>query len=141
MPAKVFINDSDDVSRYVLSILQKAGLGKGFLSCYPGCSFRSICQNNQNGLSFTDYKHAHSNNNLINVGNIKRKNYKNIKDIQYKRKNQNLKLTKKQQEKLLKLDKQKQLQEQERIIRVKNRDKNISKHFHKTNHLMINFRN
>lgn len=93
-------------------------------------------------LKFTDYKQAHTNNNLINISNVKVREYKNVDDLEKERSNISYKMTPQQLE-LLNIQKRKEeLDEEKRLQDVRRQDDKYEQHFNKMNKLLVsNFQN
>lgn len=93
-------------------------------------------------LKFTDYKQAHSNNNLINVDKVKIKKYKNVDDLEKERSNINYKMTPQQLESLNIQKRKEELEEEQRLQDVRRQDDKYEQHFNKMNKLLLsNFEN
>ena len=89
-------------------------------------------------LKFTDYKQAHSNNNLIDVDKVKIKKYKNVDDLENERSNISYKMTPEQLEKYNIQKRQEQIEEEQRLHSVRRQDDQYEQHFNKMNKLLLN---
>ena len=88
-------------------------------------------------LKFTDYKQAHSNNNLIDVDKIKIREYKNVDDLENERSNISYKMSPEQLEKYNIQMRNEQLNEEQRLQNVKRQDDQFEQHFNKMNKLLL----
>jgi len=89
------------------------------------------------GLGYTDYKQAHYDNNMININNVKIKQYKNVKDLQHAR--SKLSYVMNEQEKELERIKEhkRQQEEQNRQKRLQEYDSRTYSQYNKLNQLLI----
>lgn len=89
-------------------------------------------------LKFTDYKQAHSNNNLIDIDKIKIREYKNVDDLENERSNISYKMTPEQLEKYNIQKRQEQIKEEQRLQSVRRQDDQYEQHFNRMNKLLLN---
>ena len=101
-------------------------------------SINDFSSDPDSNLNFTDYKQAHSNNNLIDIDKIKVKEYKNVDDLENERSNISYKMTPEQLEKYNIQLKHKELDEDRRLQNVRRQDDQYEQHFNKMNKLLIN---
>ena len=88
-------------------------------------------------LHFTDYKEAHTNTHLINVDQIKYKNYNNVEQLEKERERISFNMDNKEKEKYDMYQKQKELMEKERIKKLEINNRFNEMNFKKINKLMI----
>lgn len=93
---------------------------------------------NTKGLYFTDYKKAHTNTTLINPNAVnKREQYKDVEELTQAREKQNFTMTEEERKQLelkTKLDEEK---ENQRLLRLKQRDETLANHSSKVNKLLL----
>ena len=89
------------------------------------------------GLGYTDYKQAHYENNMINVNDIKVKQYKNVKDLQNARSQLSYKMNQKDMELDRIRQNQKEQEEQNRRNRLERHDNRVFNQYNKVNQLLI----
>ena len=89
-------------------------------------------------LKFTDYKQAHTNNNLIDINKVKFKEYKNVDDLESERSNLSYQMTSKQMEDYNIQKKKEQQEEEQRLRNIKSQDDKYEHHFNKMNKLLLN---
>ena len=89
-------------------------------------------------LKFTDYKQAHTNNNLININKVKVKKYKNVDDLENERSNISYQMTPQELERYNIEKRYQTLNEEKRIQNIKAQDDKYELHFNKMNKLLLN---
>ena len=92
---------------------------------------------NSAGLGYTDYKQAHYENNMINVNDIKVKQYKNVKDLQHARSRLSYNMSEKDKELERIRTNQREQNEQRRKDRLERNDKMVFNQYNKVNQLLI----
>jgi curved DNA-binding protein CbpA len=93
---------------------------------------------NTKGLFFTDYKKAHTNTTLINPNSVnKREQYKNVEELTQVREKQNFTLTDEERKQLELKSKLEEEKENQRLLRLKQRDEALALHSSKVNKLLL----
>jgi curved DNA-binding protein CbpA len=93
---------------------------------------------NTKGLYFTDYKKAHTNTTLINPNAVnKREQYKDVEELTQARENQNFTMTEEERRQLEIKSKLEEEKENQRLLRLKQRDQTLSNHSSKVNKLLL----
>lgn len=93
--------------------------------------------NIDSNLKFTDYKKAHSNTHLINIHEVKVKEYKHVEDLEKERDNIPYKMTE-EEERKYQLYKIKQKEQEEiRKQNIQSQEQKYEEHFKKINKLML----
>ena len=90
------------------------------------------------GLFFTDYKKAHTNTTLINPNSVnKREQYKNVEELTQLREKQNFTLTDEERRNIEIKAKLEEEKENQRLLRLKQRDEALATHSSKVNKLLL----
>lgn len=89
-------------------------------------------------LKFTDYKKAHSNTHLININEVKVKEYKHVEDLEKERDNIPYKMTDEEERKYQLYKIKQQEQEEIRKKNIQSQEQKYEEHFKKINKLMLN---
>lgn len=93
---------------------------------------------NTKGLFFTDYKKAHTNTTLINPNSVnKREQYKNVEELTQLREKQNFTLTDEERRSIEIKAKLEEEKENQRLLRLKQRDEALAQHSSKVNKLLL----
>lgn len=116
-PKELFMNDDNNVQE----------LGQDKIDNYTGKT---------KSINFTDYKEAHTTNRLVDT-NIKFKSYKDINELEHTRSN----IKELSEEEKMEIEQEQIMEEKkenERMNRLSNFDKIISKNYSKVNRIMLN---
>ena len=93
---------------------------------------------NTKGLFFTDYKKAHTNTTLINPNAVnKREQYKDIDELTQAREKQNFTITDEERRQIELKAKLEEEKENQRLLRLKQRDETLANHSSKVNKLLL----
>jgi curved DNA-binding protein CbpA len=93
---------------------------------------------NTKGLYFTDYKKAHTNTTLINPNAVnKREQYKDVEELTQAREKQNFTMTEEERKQLELKTKLEEEKENQRLLRLKQRDETLANHSSKVNKLLL----
>jgi curved DNA-binding protein CbpA len=93
---------------------------------------------NSKGLFFTDYKKAHTNTTLINPNSVnKREQYKDVEELTQLREKQNFTMTEEERKQLELKSKLEEEKENQRLLRLKQRDETLANHSSKVNKLLL----
>jgi curved DNA-binding protein CbpA len=131
---KMKANKTSDIVEYQEPIALQSGasscveLGVGEIDNFGGGS---------GGLGYTDYKQAHYDNNMININNVKIKQYKNIKDLQHARSKLSYIMSEQDKELERIREYKKQQEEQNRQNRLQEHDSHMYSQYNKLNQLLI----
>jgi len=91
----------------------------------------------QGNIQYCDYRDAYTRNNIMNVGKVNTKQYKNLEDLEIERKNDKLELSDEQYRKIEEIEKRDIDLENERLENIDQFDKALDIHYNRINKLML----
>lgn len=131
---KMKSNKSTEIMEYQEPMALNSGSG----SCVElGVGKLDNYGSNSMGLGYTDYKQAHYENNMINVHDVKVKQYKNVKDLQNARSRLSYNMSEKDRELERIRQNQREQNEQNRRDRLERHDNMVFNQYNKVNQLLI----
>lgn len=95
---------------------------------------------NNNGMSYTDYKEAHIDGNLLINEDIPLKTYKDLKSLEYERSNINYKMSNEDKIKYDNMLRRRELFEEQRIKNINNLDKKIEDSYNRFNTEVLSYK-